>query len=99
MESGQTLLELKMNISKVINLDIGEFRIMKSGIRYEEIRDLSQTLEEARLGRSSRVFIELGKPVSVGSHNVLLYEAVFNHEEDNELFKYSNLILELNVEK
>ena len=99
MENTQTMLELKMNISKAIAVDLKKFIISKSGIRCEEIRDLSQTLREANLGSNSKIFVELGTPVSSGTYKVLLYEAVFNHEEDNELFKYSDLLFSLDVAK
>ena len=88
-----------MNISKAIAVDLKKFIISKSGIRCEEIRDLSQTLREANLGSNSKIFVELGTPVSAGTYKVLLYEAVFNHEEDNELFKYSDLLFSLDVAK
>mmetsp|Transcript_38183 Transcript_38183/g.37683 ORF Transcript_38183/g.37683 Transcript_38183/m.37683 type:complete len:205 (-) Transcript_38183:544-1158(-) len=72
---------------------------MKTGIRYEEIRDLSQTLTEARMDSEARVFIEFGKPKRMGTENVIIYEAQFNHQEDNELFTYSDSLFEISVDK
>lgn len=99
LEYQQTCLEMKQAISSVLNLNIDEFKIMTAGIRYEEIRDLSQTLCEAGLYKNSRIFVELGTPTHAGAIKVLIYEAIFNHDEDNELFKYSDLLFELNVGK
>ena len=91
---------MKQKIAEVINVNIGEFRIMKSGIKYEEIKDLSLTLYEAGLYKNSKIFIELGKPANVGAINLHIYEATFNHEEDNELFKYSSSqIFDITVNK
>lgn len=67
MECNQTCQEMKERMSQVINVDIGEFRIMKSGIKYEEIKDLNLTLYDAGLFKSSKVFIELGKPSNPGN--------------------------------
>ena len=91
---------MKQKIAEVINVNIGEFRIMKSGIKYEEIKDLSLTLYEAGLYKNSKIFIELGKPANAGAINLHIYEATFNHEEDNELFKYSSSqIFDITVNK
>jgi len=99
MEAGQTCLEMKQRISEVINVSIDEFKIMKSGIKLEEIKDLSQTIYEAGLYKNTKVFVELGKPMNPGSETVLIYEANFNHTEDNELFLYSDLLFELSIGK
>ena len=91
---------MKQKIAEVIKIDIGEFRVMKSGIKYEEIKDLSLTLYEAGLYKNSKVFIELGKPTNPGAINLHIFEATFNHEEDNELFKYSSSqIFDITVNK
>jgi hypothetical protein len=90
---------MKEKISQVINVDTNEFRIMKSGIKYEEIKDLTLSLYDAGLFKSSRVFVELGKPSNPGNFSVIIYEAILNQTEDNELFQYSDQLFLLTVSK
>jgi len=86
-------------MAKVLDLNINEFKMMKSGIKYEEIRDLSHTIFECGLFKSSKVFIELGRPSNPGLLKVMIYEATIYQEEDNELFQYSDLLFEISVNK
>lgn len=88
-----------MKISDIVKVDIGEFRIMKSGIKYEEIKDLSHTIYEEGLHRQSRIFVELGKPTVSGEVTVNIYEATFNQIDDNELIQYSDLLFDISVSK
>ena len=99
MEAHQTLFELKQNISTTIGLDMEEFKMMTTGIKYEELRDLTMTVYEAGMSKNSRIFIEIGKPTELGTVNVLIYEAEFNHIDDNELFRYSDLLFDIKIGK
>jgi len=95
MEASQTCFEMKQNISMMIGVEMDDFRMMTVGIKYEEIRDLSQTLYESGLFKNTRLFIEFGKPSNAGAVNLQIYEAEMNHQDDNELFKYSDLLFEV----
>eukprot|EP01125_Pyxidicula_operculata_P017503 TRINITY_DN6130_c0_g1_i4.p1 TRINITY_DN6130_c0_g1~~TRINITY_DN6130_c0_g1_i4.p1 ORF type:complete len:739 (+),score=174.88 TRINITY_DN6130_c0_g1_i4:2055-4271(+) len=82
-----TLLDLKLKIKEVINLELDEFKVLRGGVGFaSELKNEDDKISDYKFSSSQRLMIEKGKPMRHGEINIKFFYSDLNGEME-ELFE------------